>query len=105
MNKGYRTGDLQRRGQRREYARNLGGDVDSREEEREIDDFEYEFNEIIVNRLADLDPQYVIDMETIKEILRLEQQGNLARGVAKLLHSKRIRHPEAYAAFEEESGR
>ena len=71
-------------------------------EEEEIPNFEYEFNEIIVNRLADLDPQYVIDMETIKEILLLEQQGNLARGFAKLLLSKRVRHPEAYAAYREE---
>ncbi|MDP9484958.1 MAG: hypothetical protein M3Q49_04035 [Actinomycetota bacterium] len=46
--------------------------MDPREEEREIGNFEYEFNEIIVNRLADLDSQYVIDMETIKEILLLE---------------------------------
>jgi hypothetical protein len=29
---------------------------------------EYEFNEIVVNQLGDLDPQYVIDMETVKEI-------------------------------------
>jgi len=29
---------------------------------------EYEFNEIVVNQLGDLDPQYVIDMEIVKEI-------------------------------------
>ncbi len=75
--------------------------MDPREEEREIDDFEYEFNEIVINQLGDLDPQYVIDMETIKEILLLGQQGNLARGFAVLLRSKRIRHPEAYAAYRE----
>jgi hypothetical protein len=68
-------------------------------EEEEIDNFEYEFNEIVINRLADLDPKYVIDMETIKEILLLEQKGNLARGFANLLRSKRNRHPEAYAAY------
>ncbi len=39
-----------------------------REEELEIDNLEYDFNEIVVNQLADLDPLYVIDMETIKEI-------------------------------------
>lgn len=48
-------------------------------EEMEIANFEYEFNRIVVNQLWDLDPQYVIDMETVKEILLLEQQGNLAR--------------------------
>ncbi len=47
--------------------------------------FEYEFNEIVITKLGDLDPQYVIDMETIKEILLLEQQENLSRGFAKLL--------------------
>ncbi len=78
--------------------------MDPREEEREIGNFEYEFNEIIVNRLADLDPQYVIDMETIKEILLLEQQGNIARGIAKLLRSKRIRHPKAYDSYREVLG-
>ena len=101
MNKGYRTGDLQRRGQRREYARNLGGDVDSREEEREIDDFEYEFNEIVINQLGDLDPRYAVDIETIKEILLLEQQGTPARVWTKLLRSKKVRHPEAYEAYRE----
>ncbi len=75
--------------------------MDPREGESEIDNFEYEFNEIVINELADLDPQYVIDMETIKEILLLEQQGNLARGFAVLLRSKRIRHPKAYAAYRE----
>lgn len=45
----------------------------------EIANFEYAFNRIVVNQLWDLDPQYVIDMETVKEILLLEQQGNLAR--------------------------
>ena len=75
--------------------------MDLREEEREIDKFEYEFNEIVIHQLGDLDPQYVIDMETIKEILLLEQQGNPARGFAKLLRSKRVRHPEAYAAYRE----
>ena len=49
-------------------------------EELEIDKLEYNFNEIVVNQLADLDPQYVIDMETIKEILLLEQEGTLASG-------------------------
>ncbi len=78
--------------------------MDPREEEREIDDFEYEFNEIVINQLGDLDPQYVIDMETIKEILLLGQQENLARGFAVLLRSKRIRHPEAYAAYREALG-
>ncbi len=75
--------------------------MDPREEEREIDDFEYEFNEIVINQLGDLDPQYVIDMETIKEILLLGQQGNLARGFVNLLRSKRIRYPKAYAAYRE----
>ena len=56
-----------------------------------------------MNQLGDLDPQYVIDMETIKEILLLQQQGNLGRGYANLLHSKRHRHPEAYAAYREAS--
>ncbi len=78
--------------------------MDPREEEREIDDFEYEFNEIVINQLGDLDPQYVIDMETIKEILLLGQQGNLARGFVVLLRSKRIRHPKAYAAYREVFG-
>ena len=73
----------------------------SREEGREIDNFEYEFNEIVINRLGGLDPQYVVDMETIKEILLLEQRGTLARGVANLLRSKRIRHPDAYEAYRE----
>ncbi len=63
--------------------------------------FEYEFNEIVVNQLGDLDPQYVIDMETIKEILLLEQQENLTRGFAKLLRSKSKRHPEAYESYRE----
>lgn len=72
-----------------------------REEEEEIANFEYEFNEIVINRLADLDPQYVIDMETIKEILLLEQQGSLGRGFSNLLRSKRVRHPEAYEAYRE----
>ena len=54
-----------------------------------------------MNQLADLDPQYVIDMETIKEILLLEQQGNLSRGWTNLLRSKRVRHPEAYEAYRE----
>jgi hypothetical protein len=54
-----------------------------------------------VNQLGDLDPQYVTDMETIKEILLLEQQENLTRGFAKLLRSKRVRHPEAYEAYRE----
>jgi len=62
---------------------------------------EYEFNEIVVNQLGDLDPQYVIDMETVKEILLLEQQGNFARGYAILLRSKRHRHPEAYKVYRE----
>ena len=74
------------------------------EKRREIDKFEYEFNEIVINRLGDLDPQYAVDMETIKEILLLEQQGTLARGVANLLRSKRIRHPKAYAAYREALG-
>ncbi len=72
--------------------------------EREIDNPEYEFNEIIVNQLADLDPQYVIDMETIKEILLLEQEGNPPRGFAILLRSKRKVHPEAYDAYREALG-
>lgn len=72
-----------------------------RDEEEEIANFEYEFNELVINQLADLDPQYVIDMETLKEILLLEQQGNLARGFANLLRSKRNRHPEAYNAYRE----
>jgi len=63
--------------------------------------FEYEFNEIVINRLADLDPKYVIDMETIKEILLLKKQGNLGRGLANLLRSKRNRHPGAYEAYRE----
>jgi hypothetical protein len=46
-------------------------------EEEEMADFECQFNEIVVNQLGDLDPQYVVDM-TIKEILLLEQEGNLA---------------------------
>ena len=78
--------------------------MDPREGEREIDKFEYEFNEIVIDQLGGLDPQYVIDMETIKEILLLRQQGNLARGSAVLLRSKRIRHPESYEAFKEEMG-
>jgi hypothetical protein len=43
----------------------------------------------VINRLADLDPRYVLDIEAIKEILLLEQQGHLARGFTKLLRSKR----------------
>jgi hypothetical protein len=43
-------------------------------------------------------------METIKEILLLEQQGNLARGWTILLRSKRSRHPKAYAAYKEVFG-
>ncbi len=73
-------------------------------EELEIDNFEYEFNEIFINQLGDLDPQYVIDMETIREILLLEQQENLAIGFVKLLRSKRKRHPEAYEAYREALG-
>lgn len=72
-----------------------------RNEEEEIANFEYEFNEITVNQFGDLDPQYVIDMETIKEILLLEQEGNLSRGWTTLLRSKRNRHPEAYEAYRE----
>ncbi len=72
-----------------------------RREEEAIANFEYEFNEIIINQLMDLDPQYVIDMETIKEILLLEQQEDLSRGFAKLLRSKKKRHPEAYEAYRE----
>ena len=53
----------------------------------------------MINRLADLDPRYVIDVETIKEILLLEQQGNLTRGFSNLLRSKRNRHPGAYEAY------
>ena len=68
-------------------------------EDEEIANFEYEFNEIVVSQLGDLDPQYVIDMETIKEILLLEQQENLNRGFTNLLRSKRKRHPEAYEAY------
>ena len=75
-----------------------------REREVEMANYEYEFNEIIVNQLVDLDPQYSIDMETIKEILLLEQQGNLARGWTILLRSKRSRHPAAYAAYKEVFG-
>ena len=71
------------------------------EKGREIDKFEYEFNEIVINQLGDLDPRYAVDMETIKEILLLEQQGNLARVWTKLLRSKRLRHPEAYEAYRE----
>ncbi len=52
-----------------------------------------------MNQLADLDPQYVIDMETIKEILLLEQQGSLSRGWTNLLRLKRNGHPAAYAAY------
>lgn len=70
-------------------------------EEMEKANFEYEFNEIVVNQLGDLDPQYVIDMETIKEILLLEQQENLSGGYANLLRSKRHRHSEAYKAYRE----
>ncbi len=66
--------------------------------------FEYQFNEIVINQLGELDPQYVIDMETIKEILLLEQHENLRRGFAKLLRSKRKRHPEAYDAYREALG-
>ncbi len=62
-----------------------------REEEVEIDNLEYNFNEIAVNQLGDLDPQYAIDMKTIKEILLLEQQGDLANGFTNLLHSKRVK--------------
>ena len=81
-------GTFERRGGKyRELARNLGGDVAL--EEEEIDNFEYEFNEIVISQLSGIDPQYVIDMETIKEILLLEQKGNLARGWTKLLRSKR----------------
>ena len=58
----------------------------------------------MVNQLGDLDPQYVIDMEIVKEILLLEQQGNLSRGYAILLRSKRHRHPEAYEAYREVFG-
>jgi hypothetical protein len=72
-----------------------------REEEERMANFEYEFNEIVINRLADIDPQYVIDMEAIKEILLLEQKGNLARGFANLLRSKRNRYPQAYEAYRE----
>jgi hypothetical protein len=78
--------------------------VDPREKERKIDNCEYEFNEIVINQLADLDPQYAIDMETIEEILLLKQQGNIARGFAVLLRSKRIRHPKAYEAYREALG-
>lgn len=55
----------------------------------------------MINRLADLNPQYVIDIETIQEILLLEQQGSLARGFATLLRLKKHRHPEAYVAYRE----
>ena len=43
----------------------------------------------------------MIDIETIKEILLLEQQRSLSRGWTNLLRSKRSRHPEAYAAYRE----
>ena len=72
-----------------------------RKVEEEIANFEYEFNEIVLNQLADLDPQNVIDMETIKEILLLKQQRILSRGGITLLRSKRVRHPEAYNAYRE----
>ena len=52
-----------------------------RDEEEEIDIFEYEFNEIVVNQLAELDPQYVVDMETIKEILLPRAAGEPFPGV------------------------
>jgi hypothetical protein len=55
----------------------------------------------VINRLADLDPRYVIDMETIKEILHLEEKWNLARRFTNLLRSKRNRHPGAYEAYRE----
>ena len=69
-------------------------------EELEMDNFEYEFNEIVVNQLVDLDPQYVIDMETIKELL-IEQQENLTGETDWLLQAKRERHPEAYEGYKE----
>ena len=47
----------------------------------------------MINRLADLDLRYVLDIEAIKQILLLEQQGHLARGFTKLLRSKRERAP------------
>ena len=34
--------------------------------------FEGQFNEIVINQLVDVDPQYVVDIGTIKEILLLE---------------------------------
>ncbi len=54
-----------------------------------------------MNQLGDLDPQYKIDMETIKEILLLQQKENLGRGWINLLRSKRHRHPGAYDAYKE----
>ncbi len=54
----------------------------------------------MVNQLGDLDPQYVIDMETIKELL-LEQQENLTGDFDWLLQAKRDRHPEAYEGYKE----
>ncbi len=52
-----------------------------------------------MKQLWELESQYVIDMETIKEILLLEQQRNLVSGLNKLLRSKRVKHPEAYVAY------
>ena len=40
-------------------------------------------------------------METIKEILLLEQQGNLTRGFDTLLRLKKHRYPQTYAAYRE----
>lgn len=78
--------------------------MDPREEEGEIDNFEYEFNEIVISHLGDLDPQYMVDMETIKEVLLLGQRRALTRGVSNLLRSKKTRHPKAYAAYREALG-
>ena len=65
-----------------------------------MDYLEYEFNEIVVNRLGDLDPQHMIDMETKKRLL-LEQQENLTGDFDCLQQPKSDRHPEAYEGYKE----
>lgn len=69
-----------------------------------MEKFEYEFIRIVRNKLSDLDPAYVEEMEKLRRAMLLKRKGYPGQALSMFLTSKRRRYPEAYEAIEKELG-
>jgi hypothetical protein len=69
------------------------------------DDFKYELIGIVRDKLSDLDPGYVEEMEKLRRGMLLAKKGYPGQALSMFLNSKRRKYPEAHEASEEELGR